>query len=58
MPKKSETMIVQVERKVWGPDDTYLVIPLGDIQVFWDEGWSEGMKVKIDIKAVGEDVQV
>jgi hypothetical protein len=42
-----------VMRKVWGPDDEYLAIQLGDIQVHEPE-CKEGQRVKVEITITSE----
>lgn len=44
--------IVRVEKKIWGPDDTYLQIDPGKVQVFESDGWKEGDRVLVRIEIV------
>ena len=39
---------VRIEKRVWGPGDTYLVVP--EIQVFSTDGFKKGMKVRVIIQ--------
>ena len=39
-----------VKEKIWGPDDTYLVV---EVQVFEETGFKKGDTVKVTIEKVG-----
>lgn len=52
-PPTQETHTAYVEERVWGPDDTYLVI--GDVQVFSD-AFQKGDEVEITIRKTGKTI--
>ena len=45
-----------VTRKIWGPDDEYMVVPVGDIQVFSNQNARFGQKVKVTVILEFDDV--
>lgn len=48
--RKNDESYLYVTRKIWGPDDYYFVVSVGDIQVFPEvENIKEGDKVKVTI---------
>lgn len=48
MEKKGKFTTYIAER-VWGPGDTYLVVPISEIQVFERQGWKRGQAVEVEI---------
>ena len=42
--------ILRIEKRIWAPDDYYLVVP--EIQVFEEDGFQKGMEVRVTIEYV------
>lgn len=51
--KIDRSFTMTIRERIWGPGDTYLVIPIGDMQVFKQDGWF-GELLKCDLSRVAE----
>jgi hypothetical protein len=45
-----EELIMFVTEKKWGPDDSYLGLDIGTLQVRERDGFKPGQKVKVTVK--------